>query len=397
MSVREPAFAKGGDWQGWVALIAVVAALTWPLAVAGGVRSYLLADGAGAILAALVVVAAVLASLGRFVSPVGNVVILAGAAVAAAFVVRLLPSIAAIAPDPTLTTGALFGATSGFWALVIAAWLLSWLLVRRLSDVRAIGRSARTILNIVVPLIFGVWIILLWEVIVRGLAVPFVIMPPPSAIWAKLITSLPILAIDFRQTFLKAVIAGYAIGCVSGFVVAIAVDRVPFLKRGLLPIGNLVSALPLVAIAPIMVMWFGFDWQSKAAVVVAMTFFPMLVNTLAGLAASEAMERDLMHTYAANYWQSLIKLRLPAALPFIFNALKINSTLAMIGAIVAEFFGTPIVGMGFRISTEVGRMNTDMVWAEIAVAALAGSAFYGIVALIERGATFWHPSFRQQP
>ena len=80
-----------------------------------------------------------------------------------------------------------------------------------------------------------------------------------------------------------------------------------------------------------------------------------------------------MRTYAAGYWQTLFKLRLPAALPFIFNALKINSTLALIGAIVAEFFGTPIVGMGFRISTEVGRMNIDMVWAEIAVAALAGS------------------------
>ena len=91
-----------------------------------------------------------------------------------------------------------------------------------------------------------------------------------------------------------------------------------------------------------------------------------------------------MRTYAAGYWQTLLKLRLPAALPFIFNALKINSTLALIGAIVAEFFGTPIVGMGFRISTEVGRMGIDMVWAEIAVAALAGSIFYGLVSLIER-------------
>jgi NitT/TauT family transport system permease protein len=395
--MRESLLARNGAWQSWVALIALVAALTWPLFVAGGVQTYLLGEGAGAILAALIVFAAVLASLGRFSSPVGNLVILVGAAIAAACVIRLLPTIATIAPDPTLTTGALFAATSGFWALVVAAWHLSWLLVRRLADVRARGRTAGVILNIAVPLIFGAWIILLWEVIVRGLAVPFVIMPPPSAIWAKLSTSLPIIWVDFRQTFLKSVLAGYAIGCLSGFVVAIAVDRVPFLKRGLLPVGNLVSALPLVAIAPIMVMWFGFDWQSKAAVVVAMTFFPMLVNTLAGLAASDAMERDLMQTYAANYWQSLIKLRLPAALPFVFNALKINSTLAMIGAIVAEFFGTPVVGMGFRISTEVGRMNTDMVWAEIAVAALAGSAFYGIVALIERGATFWHPSFRQQP
>ena len=101
-----------------------------------------------------------------------------------------------------------------------------------------------------------------------------------------------------------------------------------------------------------------------------------------------------MRTYASGYWQTLFKLRLPAAAPFIFNALKINSTLALIGAIVAEFFGTPVVGMGFRISTEVGRMNIDMVWAEIAVAALCGSVFYGVVALIERAVTFWHPSVR---
>jgi NitT/TauT family transport system permease protein len=220
-----------------------------------------------------------------------------------------------------------------------------------------------------------------------------VLLPAPSQIWVRLTSSLPTLAADFRQTF-TAVLIGYALGCLSGFLVAILVDRVDFLRRGLLPIGNLVSALPIVGIAPITVMWFGFDWPSKAAVVVVMTFFPMLVNTVAGLAAASVMERDLMRTYAAGYWPTLLKLRLPAALPFIFNALKINSTLALIGAIVAEFFGTPIVGMGFRISTEVGRMNIDMVWAEIAVAALAGSLFYALISAVERVLTFWHPSYR---
>jgi NitT/TauT family transport system permease protein len=125
-----------------------------------------------------------------------------------------------------------------------------------------------------------------------------------------------------------------------------------------------------------------------------MTFFPMLVNTVAGLAASGPMERDLMRTYASSYTQTLLKLRLPAAAPFIFNALKINSTLALIGAIVAEFFGTPIVGMGFRIAIEGGRMNVDMVWAEVAVAAVSGSVFYGVISLVERMTTFWHPSIR---
>jgi NitT/TauT family transport system permease protein len=166
------------------------------------------------------------------------------------------------------------------------------------------------------------------------------------------------------------------------------------LQRGLLPVGNFVAALPIVGIAPIMVMWFGFDWQSKAAVVVVMVFFPMLVNTIAGLKASDAMQRDLMATYSANYWQTLLKLRLPAAMPFVFNGLKIASTLALIGAIVAEFFGSPTVGMGFRINASIGQLALDMIWAEIVVAAIAGSAFYGLVAMIEKRVTFWHPSQR---
>jgi NitT/TauT family transport system permease protein len=161
-----------------------------------------------------------------------------------------------------------------------------------------------------------------------------------------------------------------------------------------MPLGNLVSAMPIVGIAPIMVMWFGFDWPSKAAVVVVMTFFPMLVNTIAGLAEAGRMERDLMHCYAAGPWTTLLKLRLPAAMPFVFNALKLNSTLALIGAVVAEFFGTPILGMGFRISTQAARMNMDVVWATIAVTALTGSLSFAAIAGLERFVTFWHPSFR---
>jgi NitT/TauT family transport system permease protein len=107
------------------------------------------------------------------------------------------------------------------------------------------------------------------------------------------------------------------------------------------------------------------------------------------------MPRDLMRTYGAGYWQTLFKLRLPAAMPFIFNGLKIATTLALIGAIVAEFFGSPTVGMGFRISTSVGQLALDMVWAEIVVAALAGSALYGLMAWIEGRVTFWHPSQRK--
>ncbi|KAA0700702.1 ABC transporter permease [Neorhizobium sp. P12A] len=285
-------------------------------------------------------------------------------------------------------------ARPSYFLLIAAAWLLAWRCVTILSDIRARSTFSRSLLRLLIPTIFGVWILVIWESVTRGAGIPFILLPPPSAIAARIANSLPILGADVQQTIFKAVLAGYVIGCGSGFIVAILADRVAFLRRGLLPIGNLVSALPMIGVAPIMVMWFGFDWQSKAAVVVIITFFPMLVNTVAGLAASGNMERDLMRTYASSYWQTLVKLRLPAAAPFIFNALKINSTLALIGAIVAEFFGTPIVGMGFRISTEIGRMNVDMVWAEIAVAAVAGSVFYGVIAFLERLTTFWHPSIR---
>ena len=254
-------------------------------------------------------------------------------------------------------------------------------------------RLAERVADLLPPLAFGLAVLAIWEVGVRLLHVPMIILPTPSAIVARFLTSIPTLAADFWQT-IKGVLIGYAIGCAAGVAVAVLVDRSGFLKRGLLPLGNLVSALPIVGVAPIMVMWFGFDWPSKAAVVVVMTFFPMLVNTVAGLASAGAMEQDLMKTYGADYWQALIALRLPSALPFIFNALKINTTLAMIGAIVAEDFGTPIVGLGFRISAEVGHLSIDVVWAAILVAAVTGSLLYALVSLVERRVTFWHPSFR---
>lgn len=278
----------------------------------------------------------------------------------------------------------------GLWMFVFGLGFLAW----RAMSLSSLHADKSTIIKLLVPTFFGLWILYLWQILTTGFQIPSVLLPSPALIGLAIVGNTDILIGDFYQTFMKSVLSGYALGCGSGFLVAVLVDKIPFLQRGLLPLGSLVSAIPIVGIAPIMVMWFGFDWQSKAAVIVIMTFFPMLVNTLAGLEATSHLEKDLMRSYAASYLQTLIFVRLPNALPFIFNALKINSTLALIGAIVAEFFGTPIVGMGFRISTEVGRMNVDIVWATIAVAAVAGSVSYGALALLERSMTFWHPSYR---
>ena len=278
-----------------------------------------------------------------------------------------------------------------WFGVAILVWALGYWLNHTLANGR---HSHLGMVKLAIPTMFGVTILIMWEALVRGFQVPMVILPPPTAIAVKFATSLDILWVDFVQTFVKGALSGYIMDCGSAFFVAILIDRSRFLQRGLLPVGNFIAALPIVGTAPILEMWFGFDWQSKAAVVVAMVFFPMLVNTVQGLAATERMQRDLMATYSASYWQTLRKLRLPAAMPAVFNGLKVATTLALIGAIVAEFFGSPIKGMGFRISTEVGKLGLDMVWAEITVATMAGSAFYGVVALIERGLTFWHPSQR---
>ena len=282
----------------------------------------------------------------------------------------------------------------GFWLVFLACWISAWSLIERLTAWSPRDGVAKTVVDIAVPLVFGAFLFLLWEVVTTGFGVPMVLLPAPSQIAVRFASSLPILGADFVQTVVRAVLPGWAIGSAAGFLVAILADRVPFLGRGLIPLGDFVSALPIIGIAPIMVMWFGFDWQSKAAVVVIMTFFPMLVNTVAGLSAAGRMESDLMRSWNASWGRTLLALRLPAAMPHVFAALKLNSTFALIGALVSEFFGTPIVGMGFRISTEVGRMGLDMVWAEIAMAAITGSTLYTVLALVEKRVTFWHPSNR---
>jgi len=306
----------------------------------------------------------------------------------------LLAALAAVAPLALLAqqdSAAPPVWDAGFWLFVVALALLAGSSVRRMArlDLRGpVGAQATAVL-------FGAWTLVFWQLLTQAFDVPRVLIPAPSQIWHALLGNYDTLAVDFVQTVLHAVLIGYAIGCGLGFAVGVLIDRSPFLQRGLLPLSALASTVPLVGIAPIFVMWFGFDWHSKAAVVAVMTFFPMLVNTLAGLKSAGHMELDLMRSYGAGYWRTLLLLRIPVALPFVFNALKINSTLALIGAIVAEFFGSPITGLGFRISTEAARLNMPVVWAAILVAAVSGSLLFALLAWAERHATFWHPSVRK--
>ncbi|MCY7306891.1 MAG: ABC transporter permease [Rhodoferax sp.] len=278
---------------------------------------------------------------------------------------------------------------ASFWLASGALGLLALTSIRRLAAI-----ERHPIYASLTAALFGIWVLYFWQLFTVALEVPRVLLPSPWLIMVSLFDNLQRLGNDFHQTVVKAVLVGWALGSALGFAVAVAIDRLPFLQRGLLPVASLTSTIPLVGVAPIMVMWFGFDWPSKAAVVVLMTFFPMLVSTLAGLQASNRLERELMHSYAASYGRTLWSLRLPAALPFMIGALKVNATLALIGAIVAEFFGSPTSGLGFRISTEATKMNMTLVWAAVVVAAITGSVAYALLVALERRAAFWHPSVR---
>ena len=281
--------------------------------------------------------------------------------------------------------------TGMFWLMLFALGSAALWTIRRVAAINGTRLD-----GVLTAALFGLWVLYFWQILVVAFEVPRVLLPAPSLIVASLVENYAKLWGDFAQTVLKAVCVGWLLGSGLGFAVAVAIDRMPFLQRGLLPLASLTSTVPLVAVAPIAVMWFGFEWPSKAAVVVLMTFFPMLVSTLAGLKASGKLERELMYSYAASYSRTLWSLRLPSAMPFIFGALKVNATLALIGAIVAEFFGSPTVGLGFRISTEASRMNMSLVWGAIVVAAVTGSLAYALLVQLERRAAFWHPSIRGQ-
>jgi NitT/TauT family transport system permease protein len=277
-------------------------------------------------------------------------------------------------------------------APAIALILAAVCAVGGLFALSALAEDDGHVAVLLTPALFAILVLFVWQVLTRGFGVPMILLPAPSAIGEAFWNMLPELVQDVRQTVLYAAIPGFLAGTALGFLAGAAVDRSPFLQQGLLPLSNFASVIPIVGVAPIMIMWFGFDWQSKAAVVILITFFPAFVNMVAGLQQASKIERDLMTSYAATYWQTMWKLRLPAALPFLFAALKINASLSLIGAIVAEFFGTPVHGIGFRISAEIGHLALDNVWAAILVAALVGSLSYALLALAERAATFWHPS-----
>jgi NitT/TauT family transport system permease protein len=197
------------------------------------------------------------------------------------------------------------------------------------------------------------------------------------------------------QTFQNA-LAGFAIGCSLAFVSALVLARWRPFGNALMPYMIAANAVPIIAFAPIANAWFGLlsPW-SKIVIAAVLCFFPVLVNTLRGLTSVRPESIELMHSYAASQRDIFRRVRIPTSLPFVFTSLKVASVLAMIGAVVGDFFGGSTTALGVQIQSSVTLARYETAWAAILVASILGIAFYATIALAERFFLSWHPSTRR--
>jgi NitT/TauT family transport system permease protein len=222
-----------------------------------------------------------------------------------------------------------------------------------------------------------------WEGAVFAFSIEFYLLPAPHVIAASLAESYPVLIEAGLYTFGEA-LAGYAVGCGGGIVAAMAASRSPAVAAAALPYAVASASVPIVALAPLAIVWFGVGQGSKIAIVTLMTFFPTFIGTVRGLLRVDPAAVDLMRSCAATEWQVFAKLRLPASLPHVFGALRACTTLAMIGAVVSEFFGGPVKSLGVYIKSTASLFQTRQAWSAILVACALGLVFYFAVAAVER-------------
>jgi NitT/TauT family transport system permease protein len=241
--------------------------------------------------------------------------------------------------------------------------------------------------------------IVLWEVLVGAANLQSFIFPKPSAIVAALTENWAAggrwaLEPSARATLVEAV-GGLAIGTVAGLVVAFATARWVTARDVLLPVAVAANAIPIIAFAPLFNNWFGvLNPLSKMMMAAILVFFPVMANVTRGLVQVEPSAIELMRSYAASDWTVLRKVRIPNALPFFFTAMKVATTLSLIGAIVGEYFGGASFVLGRIIVQSASALKFDVTWAAILLGAATGIVFYLAIVLLERLFIPWHSSVR---
>jgi len=294
------------------------------------------------------------------------------------------------------TAGALY------WVALLGGLLVAVLAAARLSLTSAdeardpAGAALISRLQRVLPVATVPFVLLLtWEGLVLGFRVPPGIFPSVVSIWQALVRSWPVLVADAYLTFVREVLLGFGLGLLLGFVAGTLIAFSTFLRRGFLPLATAFGAVPIVGLAPVLGRALGVDWESKAAVGVIVTFFPVVLNTVQGLTSVEPLKLELLRSYTARPLQAFAALRLPNALPYVFTSLKVAIVLTVVSVIVAEFLiPGPPSGLGQRISLAAHRGQFDVVFAAIFVSSALSMLLYWTLQLLERWLLGWHPSAR---
>lgn len=273
--------------------------------------------------------------------------------------------------------------------LAIIAVVILWSPWQRLDVYRKALRRNLT------PIVVAVVVLVLWEVVINLFNIQQFLLPKPSVIAGQFAQIYDRLVTVGWNTFQNA-FWGFAVGCGLGILTGLASSRFVSFSKALLPLAIAANSVPIIAFAPIFNTWFGaLNPASKIAIVAVLTYFPAMISTVRGLTSVEFRSLELMRSYAATDWEIFRKLRLPTALPFIFSALKVATTLGMIGAIVSEYFGGSTQGLGYRIREDAALFRYAESWSAIIVASLLGILFYLLITALERAMMPWHISFRE--
>lgn len=253
---------------------------------------------------------------------------------------------------------------------------------------RALGSRLRRPETYTVPGLF-VLVVLGWEATVRGLGLPPIVVPAPSAIVAALgrLAGQAAFWADVRVTLFEA-LAGFGLGAAAAITIGGLIAQFPLLEKTVYPYLVGMQTVPKIAIAPLLVIWFGFGLASKVVVATIIAFFPILVNVIQGLKATRPQELDLLRAMCATRWQIFWKVKAPNALPFVFAGLNIGIVFAVLGAIVGEFVGAQ-VGLGNRILQLNFTLDIAGVFGVLVVLAAIGVGLHLVMQAIQRRVVFW--------
>jgi NitT/TauT family transport system permease protein len=231
------------------------------------------------------------------------------------------------------------------------------------------------------PLIFLVVGLLVWEGAVRAFHVPSWLLPAPSQVFRRFLTA-DTLAYHTSLTLMEA-LTGFSLSAILAITISAGIVHSKFLERGVFPYIIVSNSIPIIAIIPLLMIWFGYGIAPKILIAAIISFFPIVTNTTRGLKSADPRIMDFMHSINATHWQVFSKVQFPSALPYIFAAFKIAASLSLVGAVVAEFYGSDR-GLGFLVISSATQLQTDLLFVSIVVLAMLGVGLFAVFGRLEK-------------